>query len=307
MTNNNFDKLFSRVASKGSFITMEELSEFEFNLAKYHGTRYSIGVANATTFDLSELDDQPVTQRHELGASSIGNNQEISSTEKDANDTVGFTSDDEANGLESPDVGQEDNKSAIENILKETIEIEDGLASDDSEIGEKIEGDIDSKNRELDAINIAGAPAIGATETFIPPEPAVSDEPNNSESSDAINSEEANNKIDKAAVVNEEVASASNRPSLFELVTRTGKAAMGFSDHSADSGNDKKQTKAVDAPKLDPVINKVVESKAGLDDQQKIEQGAEVDNVEPHGQISQSQALQDDLLDIPAFLRRQAN
>lgn len=45
---NNFDKLFSRVASKGSFITMEELSEFEFNLAKYHGTRYSIGVANAT-------------------------------------------------------------------------------------------------------------------------------------------------------------------------------------------------------------------------------------------------------------------
>ena len=43
-----FDKIFSRVSNKGSFILQNELEEFENNLSSKHGIKYSLGVGNAT-------------------------------------------------------------------------------------------------------------------------------------------------------------------------------------------------------------------------------------------------------------------
>ena len=45
---NKFDTIFSKLASKGSFITQGELEIFEQNLKKFQGVNYSIGVGNAT-------------------------------------------------------------------------------------------------------------------------------------------------------------------------------------------------------------------------------------------------------------------
>ena len=43
-----FLKIFDDVCSKGAFILQEELSMFEKNLAEYAGSKYAVGVANAT-------------------------------------------------------------------------------------------------------------------------------------------------------------------------------------------------------------------------------------------------------------------
>lgn len=45
---NDFIKIFSATSKKGKFILQEELETFENNLSKFHGTKYSLGVGNAT-------------------------------------------------------------------------------------------------------------------------------------------------------------------------------------------------------------------------------------------------------------------
>ena len=41
-------RIFSKVASKGAFILQSELREFENKLAKFTGSEFAVGVANAT-------------------------------------------------------------------------------------------------------------------------------------------------------------------------------------------------------------------------------------------------------------------
>ena len=40
--------IIDKVASAGRFIMQKELDEFEHNLARYTGSKYAVGVANAT-------------------------------------------------------------------------------------------------------------------------------------------------------------------------------------------------------------------------------------------------------------------
>jgi dTDP-4-amino-4,6-dideoxygalactose transaminase len=44
----NFDKIFYKISSKGSFIMQQDLEIFEKNLSKFHGIDHCIGVNNAT-------------------------------------------------------------------------------------------------------------------------------------------------------------------------------------------------------------------------------------------------------------------
>jgi dTDP-4-amino-4,6-dideoxygalactose transaminase len=44
----NLNKIFENVCSKGAFIMQEDLKKFENNICKYTGSKYAIGVGNAT-------------------------------------------------------------------------------------------------------------------------------------------------------------------------------------------------------------------------------------------------------------------
>ena len=44
----DFNAIFKKISNKGSFIKQKDLELFEYNLSKFHGIKYSVGVGNAT-------------------------------------------------------------------------------------------------------------------------------------------------------------------------------------------------------------------------------------------------------------------
>ncbi len=167
------------------------------------------------------------------------------------------------------------------------------------------EGDSVQTGENADSEAVSGTPppatpALGATDVFIPPEPAA---PSGVE-------EKAADPFAAAAMANgsrrpgEKEAEEdlpvrrSKGPSLFERVTRTGRAAK----PKAESGAPKF---GGPAGKVEPTLESAPEAAAD-----RSERAAEIQNrldgLDPTDRIVNNQ-VEDDLLDIPAFLRRQAN
>ena len=155
-------------------------------------------------------------------------------------------------------------------------------------------------------------PKVGATDAFIP-KPAVGMDDQN----------DMSDKIDpmaEADMINGGKAPAAEKPakaksSLFELVTGTGKAAFGKvtggqktdaqSTERASSGSDSTGTKAqmVEPPRpMSPSVTPSASRGGAMAAPQQALGG-----LDPEDRLQESADDEDDLLDIPAFLRRQAN
>ena len=163
----------------------------------------------------------------------------------------------------------------------------------------------------------AATPNIGATDAFIPkPAAAAGDsKPDVAESADPMA---------EAALVNggkqpAEPSGGKSKSSLFELVTGTGKAAINKvtgSKRSADAvapaaaavskpdgGNEPKAEQAT--PSLRPMGGGTPAAISAGGAQAAPQQA--LGGLEPEDRIQESSDEEEDLLDIPAFLRRQAN
>lgn len=155
---------------------------------------------------------------------------------------------------------------------------------------------------------VAATPNIGAVDAFIP-KPAAGAE----DASKVI--AENSDPMAEAALINggkepeERKAPAKAKSSLFELVTGTGKAAI-------DRVTGNQRVDAVAAPRADtsePKAERTImpsggggRAVAGQAAPQLAPQPT-LGGLEPEDRIQESQDDEDDLLDIPAFLRRQAN
>jgi len=170
----------------------------------------------------------------------------------------------------------------------------------------------------------AAMPAMGATDAFIPPQPSVAEEAGGAEETGGAGeiaedeaSPEAVPETGEAAMETAaEAPSRSRATSLFERVTGSGRAAFGrkvpASREIMEAVENKEisASEAAPAPAPDPA-SEAVPSEAG--NVTALEQAA--DNAEAEQTLGGMDAEDklpasdstDDLLDIPAFLRRQAN
>jgi cell division protein FtsZ len=162
-------------------------------------------------------------------------------------------------------------------------------------------------------------PRAEADDAFIPPQPVApaSEEPAGEADSVATDALMGDQATVAELTLEPEKARDGTRPSLFERVTRTGRAAIGrvVADgaperrvgaaeviNKADSGRSAvQQSPPTDSLTLRPVAEVVTASVAIA---------AEAVELVPTPEtvaVSEEAADADDLLDIPAFLRRQAN
>ncbi len=165
----------------------------------------------------------------------------------------------------------------------------------------------------------AAMPRAEADDAFIPPQPVA---PANEEPAGEADSVATDALMGDQATVAEltlepEKACDEARPSLFELVTRTGRAAFGrvvadgaperrvgaaeVINQTNSERSAVQQSPPTDSPTLRPVAEAVTASVA---------MAAEAVELVPTPEtvaVSEEAADADDLLDIPAFLRRQAN
>jgi len=156
---------------------------------------------------------------------------------------------------------------------------------------------------------IAAMPKVGATDAFIP-KPAAGAE----DASKAI--AENSDPMAEAALINggkepeERKAPAKAKSSLFELVTGTGKAAI-----NRVTGNQRVDAVAASAAdRGEPKAERTIMPSGGGGGRATAGQAAPqltpqptLGGLEPEDRIQEAQDDEDDLLDIPAFLRRQAN
>ncbi len=158
-------------------------------------------------------------------------------------------------------------------------------------------------------------PRVGGEDVFIPPEPKTVQEPKKGQDPAPFSAAAMVNgrQVTPISATNEQ----RDRPSLFERVTRTGRAAFGRKVDDAASTEaiatlHTPETKSEDLmPSTSVVLSEPESVKPAATAKPDI-----VENIEGVPEQSQrnelglgeaSRSNEDDLLDIPAFLRRQAN
>ena len=159
----------------------------------------------------------------------------------------------------------------------------------------------------------AAMPAVGATDAFIPPQPAesgaVEDDTSAGDSEEESPTETEDETPEPAAA---EAPSSSRGRSLFERVTGSGRVAFGRKTPASPKTPEDVENKEISASEEAPApAPEAVESEAGnvtaldqVTDDAETEQTLGAMDAEDRLPVSDST---DDLLDIPAFLRRQAN
>ena len=210
-----------------------------------------------------------------------------------------------------------EDKHSIDKSLSPTVsgasDVSSELSTHDNQ--EELEIDSDKSIPELDSVGeekkIFATSSVDTLNTFIPPKPVLADkqtsetEPNPFRAADLAN---GSNSQDND---HEETVETSIRPSLFELVTRTGRAALRKSNENREENK--------------PVGQSSYEQETIVDSQEveKIDDNLRVADIKPYSQVEEEQTEMEelvsspdgyednkdneDLLDIPAFLRRQAN
>ena len=162
----------------------------------------------------------------------------------------------------------------------------------------------------------AAMPAVGATDAFIPPEPAEAEAVEDEASAGASEKEAVAKAGDEVPEPAAEAPSRSRATSLFERVTGSGRAAFGRKTPASPEIPKDVENKEISASEEAPApaqepAPEPVESEAGnvtpLDQvTDNAETGQTLGGMDIEDKLPTSEST-DDLLDIPAFLRRQAN
>ena len=156
-------------------------------------------------------------------------------------------------------------------------------------------------------------PSVGATDAFIPPEPAAAGDGTDRDGADSESAEETaegdNGSDDEPAEEVAELPKRSLGTSLFERVTSTGRAAFGKKKGNSEEAPEVTENKELSS--TDETDTPVPEA-AEASDVTSLEEGdgeegeAKLGGLDPADRLPTSEN-EEDLLDIPAFLRRQAN
>ena len=163
------------------------------------------------------------------------------------------------------------------------------------------------------AIKAAPAmPTIGVTDAFIPPKPISVEPKHEALQADPFRAADSANDAPPLGEIPEGVAP---KLSLFERVTRTGRAAIGFADNkpqeqapetpaafsAPNSCKEAQGSKRIASIKAIPVM---VHKAAPIEPACQ----SEIAGLGPQPEPARKETVaEDDMLDIPAFLRRQAN
>ncbi|MBO6521304.1 MAG: cell division protein FtsZ [Rhodospirillales bacterium] len=156
---------------------------------------------------------------------------------------------------------------------------------------------------------VAATPKVGATDAFIPKPAAGVDEDKREVAEKADPMAEAD-LINGGKEPEEKKPAAKSKSSLFELVTGTGKAAI---DRVTGSGQ-RTETPQPAASNGEPKAERIMTPSGGGGSRAAVGQAGPqampqptLGGLDPEDRIQESADEDDDMLDIPAFLRRQAN
>ncbi|MAF96733.1 MAG: cell division protein FtsZ [Rhodospirillaceae bacterium] len=170
--------------------------------------------------------------------------------------------------------------------------------------GESIGEESEAVNEEAEPETPPAAmPSVNADDVFIPPEPASATEDEIGDGGEAV-AEAAPDTASETPGEAPEEAPAPSRVSLFERVTGSSRKVFGKKGprpvEAPEVGENKEISATEEAPEQDPapIVASIGEtSETG---------GNELGGLDPEERLPASETV-DDLLDIPAFLRRQAN
>lgn len=158
-----------------------------------------------------------------------------------------------------------------------------------------------------------GMPSVGATDAFIPPEPAATGNGTDRDGADFETAEEtAEDDGESTDEVTEKIAEVPTRSlgtSLFERVTSTGRAAFGKKKRipeEAPEVTENKELSATDETATPAPEAAEAGNVTGLEEGGDEEGEGKLGGLDPADRLPVSEH-EEDLLDIPAFLRRQAN
>jgi cell division protein FtsZ len=174
---------------------------------------------------------------------------------------------------------------------------------------EEIEPESEIEGNEKTETPPAEPGAGGATDAFIPPRPAISEGPAEQPQAEPFAAAAMTNGGREPGAVSGDQGEAAAKPSLFERVTRTGRAAV-----SVVVGDDTPEPLEVMENKEISATNQVLDSRpeplevaTEMESSEKVsEDQVDMTGLEAEEDIAVD-ITEEDILDIPAFLRRQAN
>ena len=155
-----------------------------------------------------------------------------------------------------------------------------------------------------------GMPSVGAPAGFIPPKPAA---PGDGGDGDGADSETAGETAEDGVGSPDEPAESPKRSlgsSLFERVTSTGRAAFGKKKRIPEEAPEVTKNKELSSTdETDTPVPEAAEAGnvTSLEEGDGEEGEAKLGGLDPADRLPTSSENEEDLLDIPAFLRRQAN
>jgi len=156
-------------------------------------------------------------------------------------------------------------------------------------------------------VHVAATPKVGAEEAFIP-KPAVGLDDDAGDIAGKADPMAEADLINGGKEPEEKKPAAKSRSSLFELVTGTGKAAI-----DRVTGTQRAEPAAPARDTGEPKAERIMAPSGGGSRAAVGQSGPQampqptLGGLEPEDRIQESADDEDDLLDIPAFLRRQAN
>ncbi len=163
------------------------------------------------------------------------------------------------------------------------------------------------------APSVAAMPTLGATDAFIPPKPVSNTPKTEAPEADPFRAADMTNGARKDVAESTPAAASKPKPSLFERVTRTGRAA------AAPAGEPQKALVAEESP-TDTTVSQMTPPRSSVmpfNSAPSMASGGgqnaalaqdEIAGLEVQSEpVRQESEDEDDMLDIPAFLRRQAN
>ncbi|NQV99242.1 MAG: cell division protein FtsZ [Rhodospirillales bacterium] len=166
----------------------------------------------------------------------------------------------------------------------------------------------------VDDVTIAARPTMGATDAFIPPKPVSAEPRTKAAEPDPFRAADMANGSRPPSSEPAAVTPGARRPSLFERVTRTGRAAKPTTEEApasvtpAPDNGGSPRASAFSVPRgTAPAMGAAKPAVAEVPQIAIVAQN-EIAGLEPQAAPAREEkTAEDDLLDIPAFLRRQAN
>jgi cell division protein FtsZ len=227
-------------------------------------------------------------------------------------------------GAEEADVLLETKVSPNETLLEEIdantdallVTVRTEMTELDTKLVSEIKDDLETTFQQETVVTqeatVPSAKRMGVTDAFIPPKPELVEAMEEKNQVDSLRFADGEKFEIPQNVTSTNSFEGLQKPSLFERVTRTGRAAIGFADNAGEMA----ETAVLSTPEIhdkkkeDEFIESIksVSASTFKSDHNESARQNELVGLGPQPEPKQKETdTVDDMLDIPAFLRRQAN